>query len=273
MSFDPQDFRLRYTYTSAFDERTNPTSTINKALSDEPVFVLRGRDMVAARAVRWWIWCAQNRGVPDSKLSRAHAQAKAFEAWLEKAVPSPRPDSRQPARTAQQERSQEDSVLNRAKDNEPVFVIVASDAVAVEVIEFWAFLASDNGASSDKIDAALGVARAMLAWRKDHRIQPRVPGLNPRENQAAVTREQGRVAKAARPKPATHFIINCRSCSYTETIGEPPYTDELMAGIREHLNEPCPTCGETKWVRDKDEQTFKALQLLQVAPQDITTVQ
>lgn len=266
MSFDSHDFRVRYTYTSALDERSKPDSTINKADHDEPVFVLRGRDVVAARAIRWWIWCAQNRGVPQEKLQSAHAQAEAFEAWLDKGVPNPRADSRQPARTAQQERTQEDSVLNRAKDNEPVFVIVASDMVAVEVIEFWAFLASENGAADAKIEASLGVARAMLAWRKDHGVAPRVPGVTPRAGRPVVAQEKGRVGDVERPKPATHFVINCRSCGHQETIGEPPYTEELMAGIREQLNDPCPACGATEWVNDKEKQSFKALQLLQVAP-------
>lgn len=269
MSFDPHDFRIRYTYTSALDERTNPSSTINKADADEPVFVLRGRDMVAARAVRWWIWCARNRGVPPVKLDSAYAQAEAFEAWLDKAVPSPRPDSRQPARTADQELKLPDSVLNRARDNEPVFVIVASDIVAVEVIEFWAFLASENGAAPEKVEAALGVARAMLAWRRTHQVTPRIPGVTPRHNRLLPGQEQGRVADASRPKQATHYVINCRACGHTETVGKPPYTEALMASIREQLDEPCPACQSTEWVNEKEKKSYKALQLIQAAPEDL----
>lgn len=36
------------------EEQSNPDSTLNKALPDEPLFIIRGQDMLAAKTIRDW---------------------------------------------------------------------------------------------------------------------------------------------------------------------------------------------------------------------------
>lgn len=45
--------------------------TIAKVPEDEPVFLLRGKDLLASIAVETWIEEAQLRGVPADKVKRA----------------------------------------------------------------------------------------------------------------------------------------------------------------------------------------------------------
>ena len=47
--------RLKFHYISASDELSDPTSVIHGADTKEPVFVLRGRDMLSGQVVGWWI--------------------------------------------------------------------------------------------------------------------------------------------------------------------------------------------------------------------------
>lgn len=49
------------------DELANPASCINKAASDEPVFVLRAKDPLAAQAVRLWAAMADGRHEPEKR--------------------------------------------------------------------------------------------------------------------------------------------------------------------------------------------------------------
>lgn len=43
----------------------------NKIPDDEPVFIIRGKDRLASRTVRYWIEEARNFGVKAEKLARA----------------------------------------------------------------------------------------------------------------------------------------------------------------------------------------------------------
>lgn len=45
--------------------------TIAKVAGDEPVFVLRGKDLLAPHLVGAWIAAAQIAGVPQDKIDRA----------------------------------------------------------------------------------------------------------------------------------------------------------------------------------------------------------
>lgn len=48
---------------------------------DEPLFVLCGRDRLAATAIKAWIEAARLSNVPDHKLESAHAAIESFEGW------------------------------------------------------------------------------------------------------------------------------------------------------------------------------------------------
>ena len=53
-------------------------------------------------------------------------------------------------------------------DNEPVFLIRGQDAVAPEVVEFWAAKAQEAGADSRMVDAARRHAQRMRQWQDEH---------------------------------------------------------------------------------------------------------
>lgn len=48
---------------------------------DEPVFVIRGKDILAARAVAHWMDLAGERGVNDEKMVAVAAHLKAIEVF------------------------------------------------------------------------------------------------------------------------------------------------------------------------------------------------
>jgi hypothetical protein len=58
------------------------------------------------------------------------------------------------------------SCLNRAADDEPVFVLRAKDPLAAKMVEDWAARALLAGLHEDKVQAAYRYARSMRAWRK-----------------------------------------------------------------------------------------------------------
>jgi hypothetical protein len=62
------------------DEINNPASCLNRARPNEMVFVLLGRDVVAAETVRAWISSriAKGKNVPDDP------QIKEAEQWIER---------------------------------------------------------------------------------------------------------------------------------------------------------------------------------------------
>lgn len=54
------------------------------------------------------------------------------------------------------------SCLNRAADDEPIFVLRAKDPHASEAVLYWAVTARDNGSHEpEKIDEALEIAAEM----------------------------------------------------------------------------------------------------------------
>ena len=161
-----QQLRLRFNYTSAGDELSDPNSVIHGADTKEPVFVLRGRDMLSGQVVGWWIWLAQNRGVGLDKIERAKIQQSALTNWAEKALPQTghRPEHVQ---TADEQFALPSSTLKRAHPDEPVFVLRGADVLAAKTVEYWAYLAHLNGSDPEStIAGALKIARTMRDWTK-----------------------------------------------------------------------------------------------------------
>ena len=57
------------------------------------------------------------------------------------------------------------SCLNKATDDEPVFVLRAKDICAARVVEYWAQVATGIH-EADRTAEALDLAEAMCKWRK-----------------------------------------------------------------------------------------------------------
>lgn len=53
----------------------------NKIPEDEPVFLLRGQDQVAADVVRYWAYLHESVGGDEDIASLAHQQADLMEEW------------------------------------------------------------------------------------------------------------------------------------------------------------------------------------------------
>jgi hypothetical protein len=157
--------RSRFPYNSASDELSDPTSVIHGADTKEPVFVLRGRDMLSSQVVGWWIWLAQNRGVSLEKIERAKLQQSALTNWAEKALPQTgkRADH---VPTANEQLALPSSTLKRAHPDEPVFVLRGADVLAAKTVEYWAYLAQLNGADEVTVAGALKIARSMRDWKR-----------------------------------------------------------------------------------------------------------
>lgn len=69
-------------------ELSTPTSCLNKAAPDEPVFVLRAKDALAAMTVRHWITMADGVHEP-AKLEEARKLAEVMESWRSRNFPEP----------------------------------------------------------------------------------------------------------------------------------------------------------------------------------------
>lgn len=63
------------------DEISNPTSCLNKASDDEPLFVLRAHDRLAPATVRDWAHRAKGLGVRQEKVNDAMEAALQMEIW------------------------------------------------------------------------------------------------------------------------------------------------------------------------------------------------
>ena len=69
------------------DELLHPKSCLNKAGADEPLFVLRAKDVLAPMAIRHWATMATGVHEPE-KLAEAEALAKRMEDWHGQKFPS-----------------------------------------------------------------------------------------------------------------------------------------------------------------------------------------
>lgn len=71
------------------DEMEQPTSCLNKAGGDEPLFVLRAKDPEAPETVRTWASNARTRGTHEpEKIAEAFALADEMVAWRAENVPT-----------------------------------------------------------------------------------------------------------------------------------------------------------------------------------------
>jgi hypothetical protein len=59
---------------------------------NEPLFVLRGQDLLAPIVVREWVKIAEQHGVPSTKLEEAAGLAAKMDEWEPRQVPG-RPDT------------------------------------------------------------------------------------------------------------------------------------------------------------------------------------
>jgi hypothetical protein len=66
------------------EELTNPTSCINKAFDDEPIFVLRAKDPVAIQTIYYWMHqriCTGSEKYNDPKMKEAEQLAQLMHQW------------------------------------------------------------------------------------------------------------------------------------------------------------------------------------------------
>lgn len=61
-----------------------------------------------------------------------------------------------------------DSCLNRAADDEPIFVLRAKDVLAPRLVACWCQQAMEQDIYPYKIASALRIAAAMIDWRTLH---------------------------------------------------------------------------------------------------------
>lgn len=64
----------------------DPNSCWNKAADDEPLFVLRAKDPIAAQTVLAWAAIAQIKGKHGDKRAAARMIAEEMEAWRERGI-------------------------------------------------------------------------------------------------------------------------------------------------------------------------------------------
>ena len=70
------------------DELSDPQSCINKAASSEPIFVLRGQDMLAPAVVELWARLAQLHGANPDKVREAMNCAALMAKWEKRKFPT-----------------------------------------------------------------------------------------------------------------------------------------------------------------------------------------
>jgi hypothetical protein len=68
-------------------ERLVKTSNGQFVPDDEPLFILRGRDAVAADAIEYYISLCHIAGTPEDRLSALDAVVAQFKAYASKKVP------------------------------------------------------------------------------------------------------------------------------------------------------------------------------------------
>jgi hypothetical protein len=67
--------------------RKDYDKVMKKIPEDEPVFVLRGQDAVAANTVRFWAAAAATAGAAPDIVEAARKHADLMEAWPTKKIP------------------------------------------------------------------------------------------------------------------------------------------------------------------------------------------
>lgn len=67
------------------------------------------------------------------------------------------------------------SCLNKAADDEMVFVLRAKDPLAPHTVRVWAAAYEEAGGRPEKVAEAHECANAMELWRKEHSHEPPLP--------------------------------------------------------------------------------------------------
>lgn len=75
-----------------YDERIQDSAGIIPA--DEPVFLIRGQDQMAARAVRHYADLIESKGASAEDVAAVHRHALAMTNWRPKKIPDVPPKSR-----------------------------------------------------------------------------------------------------------------------------------------------------------------------------------
>jgi hypothetical protein len=73
------------------DNLRNPASCLNKAEPDEPLFILRAKDPVAAQTVRHWATMSDGNHEAE-KIAQALKAADEMDRWRANRFPSVAPD-------------------------------------------------------------------------------------------------------------------------------------------------------------------------------------
>jgi len=58
---------------------------------------------------------------------------------------------------------------DKAEPDEPMFVLLARDEYAPQLVELWAAMRTMHGGDKDQINEAIKCAVAMDSWRKENR--------------------------------------------------------------------------------------------------------
>ncbi len=61
-----------------------------------------------------------------------------------------------------------DKCLEKAGDDEPIFVLRSTDKLAPRVVRHWAWHAEAVGAPAEKVAEARGLADLMEAWQREN---------------------------------------------------------------------------------------------------------
>lgn len=69
-------------------ELSDPNSCLNKAADDEPIFVLRASDLLAAGLVYGWASLAEDLGADPQKCIRARLTARDMQNWVPRKLPT-----------------------------------------------------------------------------------------------------------------------------------------------------------------------------------------
>lgn len=72
------------------------------------------------------------------------------------------------------------SCLNRAGDDEPVFVLRAKDVLAAQTVRLWASMAAGTNHSEEQIAEAGMIAKQMEDWRQSLPTAGAMPARDPR---------------------------------------------------------------------------------------------
>ena len=77
---------------TVYEEMKNPNSCLNKAKTDEPLFVIRAKDELGSLIVRCWAQEAKERSLHEpEKVNEAFALADKMDAWRAANVPAEEP--------------------------------------------------------------------------------------------------------------------------------------------------------------------------------------